>query len=95
MNTTEIIEHLARRLAISKAEARRIVHAHLEAISRHIAAGDTVVLRGFGTFGSKRTHAHKGYLPNTDTEALIPGHRRPFFRPSSRLKAEVQETEPS
>lgn len=94
MNTTELVEQLAQRLSISKAEAKRLLHAHLEAIARHLTAGETVVLRGFGTFGIKRTHAHKGYLPGAATEALIPGHRRPFFRPSAKLKADVHEPQP-
>lgn len=93
MNTTELIERLATRLGVSKAEAKRLLHAHLEAIAGHLAAGDSVVLRGFGTFEIKRSHAHKGYLPGADAEALIPGHRRPHFRPSVRLKSEVQEPE--
>ncbi|KAA3629262.1 MAG: HU family DNA-binding protein [Proteobacteria bacterium] len=95
MNTTELVERLAKQLAISKAEAKRLVQAHLEAITHHLAMGDSVVLRGFGTFGIKHTHTHKGYLPNADAEALIPGHRRPHFRPAAKLKAEIQEPEPS
>lgn len=91
MNTTELVEQLATRLAVSKAEAKRLINAHLEAISRHLAAGDSVVLRGFGTFGIKHTHTHKGYLPSADSDALIPGHRRPHFRPSDKLKSDIQE----
>ena len=93
MNTTELVEQLATRLSISKAEAKRLLNAHLEAITRHLVAGDSVVLRGFGTFETKRTHTHKGYLPTADSEALIPGHRRPRFRPSAKLKSDVKKLE--
>lgn len=95
MNTTELVERLAKRLDLSKAEAKRLLNAHLEAIARHLVQGDSVVLRGFGTFEIRQTRAHKGRLPGTDTEALMPGHRRPHFRPSAKLKADVQEPESS
>lgn len=90
MNTTELIDRLAQRLGTSKAEARRLLNAYLERIGRHLAAGDSVVLRGFGTFSVKQTHTHVGRLPATTTKALIPGHQRPHFRPSAKLKTEVQ-----
>lgn len=92
MNTTQLIARLAQRLGISKAEAHRLLHAHLERIGHHLAAGDTVVLRGFGTFSVKRTSSHRGRLPDSAKTAIVPGHRRPHFRPSAKLKAEVQAT---
>ncbi len=95
VNTTELVEQLAKRLHLSKAQAKRLLNAHLEAIARHLVAGDSVVLRGFGTFEIRHTRTHKGHLPGSDREALIPGHRRPHFRPSATLKADVQEPEAS
>lgn len=95
VNTTELVEKLAVRLGVSKAEAKRLLSAHLEAIARHLAAGDRVVLRGFGTFDTRHTHAHKGYLPGSAAEALIPGRRRPRFRPSARLRSDFRDPETS
>ncbi len=95
MNTTELAERLATRLGVSKAEARRLIRAHLEAVAVHLTAGDSVVLRGFGTFEVRHTRAHPGRLPGSDTATLIPGHRRPHFRPSAALKTRVNEPESS
>lgn len=90
MNTTELIDRLAKRLQVNKAEAKRLLNAHLDALGRHLASGDSVVLRGFGTFSVRRTRSHNGYLPNTKVKAHFPGHQRPHFRPSNRLKAEIE-----
>jgi len=92
MNTTELIDSLATRLQVSRAEAKRILNAHLDSVARHLALGDSVVLRGFGTFSVKRTRSHRGYLPNTKTKAYFPGHQRPHFRPSNTLKAAVRDS---
>lgn len=94
MTKSEIIEELSARMGVSKAEARRLLDAQIEAISHHLAIGDTIVLRGLGTFSTREVAARRGHRP-TDGEALeIPARRQVSFRASESLRDAVQVAEP-
>lgn len=94
MNKTEIVERLADGLGTSKAEAKRLLEAQVDAIAHHLAVGDTVVLRGLGSFGTREVAGHRGRRP-TDGETLdIPAGRQVTFRPSDALRKAVQRGEP-
>jgi len=94
MTKTEIVEQLARHLGTSKAEARRLLEAKLDAIAHRLAVGDTVVLRGLGTFGTREVAGHRGRRPS-DGEALeIPPTRQVTFRASQVLRDAAQAWEP-
>ena len=93
MTKAELIALLAARMGTSKAEAKRLLEAQLEAISHHLAIGDSVVLRGLGTFSTREAPARRGRRP-TDGEALeIPAHRQVSFRASQGLRDAVQAAE--
>lgn len=94
MTKSEIVAQLAERIGTSKAEARRLLEAQIEAISHHLAIGDTIVLRGLGTFSTREMPARRGHRP-TDGEALdIPARRQVTFRASESLRDAVQSAEP-
>lgn len=95
MNKTEIVERLAARMGTSKAEAKRLLDAQIDAMSHHLAIGNRVVLPGVGTFWTHEVPGHRGRRP-TDGETLeIPPRRTVTFRASDRLRAAVQSREPS
>jgi nucleoid DNA-binding protein len=94
MTKSEIVAQLATRIGTSKAEARRLLEAQIEAISHHLAIGDTIVLRGLGTFSTREVAGRRGHRP-TDGEAIdIPARRQVTFRPSESLRDAVQSAEP-
>jgi len=94
MTKTEVVEQLARRLGTSKAEARRLLEAKLGAIAHRLAIGDTVVLRGLGTFGTREVAAHRGHRPSDGEPLEIPPTRQVTFRASQILRDAVQAREP-
>lgn len=91
MNKTEIVERLADGLGTSKAEAKRLLEAQLDSIAHHLAVGDTVVLRGLGSFGTREVPAHHGRRPGDGETLEIPPGRQVTFRPADALRAAVQE----
>lgn len=94
MNKTEIVARLAARTGTSKAEAKRLLDAHIDAMAHHLAIGNRVVMRGIGSFWTHEVPAHRGRRP-TDGETLeIPAKRQVSFRASDRLREAVQEGEP-
>lgn len=94
MNKTEIVARLADGLGTSKAEAKRLLEAQLDAIAHRLAIGDTVVLRGLGSFATREVAGHRGRRP-TDGETLeIPPGRQVTFRPADALRKAVQREGP-
>ena len=90
MTKSQMIERIATRLDTSKAEAKRLLDAQIEAISHHLAIGDTVVLRGLGTFSTREVQGRRGHRP-ADGEALeLPARRQVTFRCSEVLRDAVQ-----
>lgn len=90
MTTTELIRKMAERLSITQIEAKRLMELQLQAITQHLKAGRSVVLRNFGTFGVRVTPRHKGVLPQ-DGAVMIPDRRHVSFHAGKALKEEVRE----
>lgn len=90
MNKGDIVEALAARLGYSKAEAKRLLDAHLEAIAHHLAIGDRVVVRGLGTFDTREQPAHRGRRPDDGRALAIPARRQVTFRPAEGLRDAVR-----
>lgn len=93
MNTTELIKLLAERQDISQREAHRIVTRFFGLISEHLAAGSHVVLRGFGSFGTRDAPSREMRLPSTGETVQLPASRRVHFRASPRLRDALEQDE--
>jgi len=50
MNKTELIDHIAKKAEITKADAGRALNATLETIIETLTKGEDVALPGFGSF---------------------------------------------
>jgi len=89
MTTTEIIKTLSKRLAISQRDARRFFKQMFEEISQSLEKGETMVIRGFGSFGTRVRKSRKSYHPTARRFMQLPPKRVVRFRPSSKLKESV------
>lgn len=94
MNKTEIVEQLASRVGTSKAEAKRLLDAQIEAMARHLACGHRVVIRGLGRFYTYEVAAHGARRPTDGAALEVPAHRQLAFRASQRMRDAVQTEEP-
>lgn len=86
-----IAEHLSAELGIGKKVAGQVVDHVLGFIGDAVKAGDTIQIRGFGTFSRKSRAAGVGRNPRTGEAVDIPAHHLPAFKPSRELKAAVNE----
>ena len=89
MNKTELIEAMAVKTDLSKADAGRAVAALTEIISDTLQKGDSLALIGFGTFEVRSRAARTGRHPKTGEELKIAASRIPAFKPGAALKAAV------
>ncbi|MGE3645795.1 MAG: integration host factor subunit alpha [Beijerinckiaceae bacterium] len=74
---------------LTRNDARDIVEATLEAMSAALARGESVKLRGFGTFNVRAKNPRVGRNPKTGKEYPITARRVLTFKASPRLVAAV------
>lgn len=86
MNKTELIEKIAKKADMSKAQAARAVDAFTESISDALKSGDKVALIGFGTFEGRQRAARQGRNPQTGKTLEIKARRVPAFTAGKTLK---------
>lgn len=82
MGIVELSDNVASKLDTSKAHSRAVVTAVLDAIKDITNDGDTVAIRGFGTFKNKTSVARKGTNPQTGKPIDIPAKTKLTFKAS-------------
>ena len=71
MNKTDLIEHLAAKHELSKAEAGRILETLLDAVVTTVKKGGAVSIPGFGSFKQHARAARNGVNPSTGAKIKI------------------------
>ena len=93
MNKSELVQQLASRANISRADAQRAVDALFSVdtgiISQALKGGDKVQITGFGSFETKRREARKGRNPRTGKEIDIAASTSAAFRAGKGLKDSI------
>lgn len=89
MNKSELIDALAAKTDLTKADAGRAIDGLTEIITEALAKGDTVSLIGFGNFSVGERAARTGRNPKTGEELTIAASKAPKFSAGAKLKAAV------
>lgn len=89
MNRIELVETIATKHELSKAEAGRVLDTLLETIVGTVKTGNTVSLVGFGTFKQVARAARTGFNPQAGTKIKIAASKVPKFTPGTAFKAAV------
>lgn len=89
MNKSELIDALAAKTDLIKADAGRAIDGLTEIITETLAKGDTVSLIGFGNFSVGERAARTGRNPKTGAELKIAASKAPKFSAGAKLKAAV------
>ena len=79
---SELVGTVAERTGLSKADVGRVLDEALAEIRRSVDGGETVALRGFGTFRISERSARKGRNPRTGEEIEIAASRSLAFKAS-------------
>lgn len=90
MNKSDLVDSLADKTGITKADASRAVDALFSTddgiISRALKKGDRVQITGFGTFEARKRKARTGRNPRTGESIKIAASKSPSFRAGKGLK---------
>lgn len=90
MNKTEIINAIAEKANLTKADAKAALDATVAAISEALAANDKVALIGFGTFSVNEKGERTGINPRTKETITIAARKTVKFKAGSELNEAVK-----
>lgn len=86
MNTTDLIDAIAKQTGMTKVDSKNVLYGVFETISQTLKSGDEVRVSGFGTFVGKQQEARQGRNPQTGAAINIPASIQAKFRPAKELK---------
>ncbi|MCD8387354.1 MAG: HU family DNA-binding protein [Bacteroidales bacterium] len=89
MNKTELVNAIAEKAKLSKADAKNALDAAVEAISEALASGDKVSIVGFGTFAVAEKPARTGFNPRTKEPIQIDARKSIKFKPAAALADKI------
>ena len=90
MNKSDLVDAVAGKADMSKAEAGRAVDAVLGSVGDALGNGDSVSLVGFGTFSVRHRAARMGRNPQTGATMQIAASKVPGFKAGKSLKDKVK-----
>lgn len=86
MTKTELVDFIAAKAGLTKADAGRALDATLEGIVTGLKKDGKVALVGFGTFSAKTRAERNGINPLTKEPLHIPAKTVASFKAGSKLK---------
>lgn len=86
MTRAHLILELARVCETTHKEAKEILEVVLDGMVRALRRGESVELRGFGVFRTRKRRPRTGRNPLTGARVQVPAKRVPFFKPGRELK---------
>lgn len=85
MNKTDLVDAMAAKSGLSKADAAKALNAFTETIGETTKAGENVSLIGFGSFSIAERSARQGINPRTKETIEIPAKKYVKFKPGTAL----------
>lgn len=86
MKKAELVEAVAEKAGLTKADATRAIDATFEAIKGVLVNGDKITVPGFGTFSVGERAARDGRNPQTGETVHIAACKSAKFKAASALK---------
>ncbi len=86
MNRNELVDAVASKSELRKADASKAVDAVFDSISEALKGGDEVRLVGFGTFSVASRAASEGRNPRTGEKIQIAASKQPKFKAGKGLR---------
>ena len=87
MGKLELINNIAKKMNVSKAEAEKFMDAYMESIKESLLKEEEVKLIGFGTFSVQEKAATTARNPKNPKETIeVPAKKVVKFKLSKKLK---------
>ncbi len=90
MTKSELIELLvAEQTHLNQTDVELAVRSIIEQLSRALAEGERIEIRGFGSFCLHYRPPRMGRNPKTGEAVALPGKHVPHFKPGKELRERV------
>lgn len=91
MTKTELVEAIAAKSGLTKADSSRALEAFMDVVGETLKKGDKITLTGFGSFDVSRREAREGRNPKTGLPVKIAARNSVSFKAGSKLKERVNQ----
>jgi integration host factor alpha subunit len=91
MKKSDLVEAIAEKTGLTKADSTRALDAVFEAITKALKKGERVPIAGFGTFNVVKRKAREGRNPQTGETVKISARKAVTFKPGTALKEVVNK----
>ena len=91
MRKLEIINKVSSQTGIDKSDVQETVEAVLITIKEALKNGESVYIRGFGTFSNKKRAKKIARNISTNTAIILEAHYVPSFKPSKIFTQLIKE----
>ncbi len=95
MTKGDIINIVAEGTGLTKLETSAVIDGFLATIGYALQSGDTVTLRGFGSFRTVKRNERVSRNPKTGKVMHVPERNAPVFKASIELKKMVNQSQKS
>jgi DNA-binding protein HU-beta len=90
MNKSELVAAIADGNDFSVSAVENVINKALEVITRELAGGGDITIKGFGNFTVKSTAARDGRNPKTGESIKIPAGKKVSFKAGTSLKDAIK-----
>lgn len=94
MTKAEIVAKISEKTGIEKVAVQTAVEAFMNAVKQSVSEGQSVYLRGFGSFIPKKRAEKTGRNISKNTTIIIPAHYIPAFKPAKIFVDKVKKSVP-
>ncbi len=90
MVRSDIVTRLAKRMeSLNQHDVESSVKSIVRSLTRALASGRRIEIRGFGSFLPNYRSSHKARNPRTGDAVNVDGYFRPRFKPGKELRKRV------
>lgn len=91
MTKADIVDIVSNSTGITKVETEAVVNGFLDTVIDAMKSGETIELRGFGSFKVVKRAQRVARNPKTNEEVIVPEQHVPVLKVSKEFKKEVND----
>ena len=91
MTKADIVNQIAKTTGVDKNQVAIIIEEYMKAVKKSLVSGESVFLRGFGTFLVKHRAEKAARNISKNTTVIIPAHSVPAFKASKEFIALIRD----
>lgn len=91
MTKAKLIQVIAQKTGLTKLETQAVLIGFWDTVIETLAQGESVEIRGFGSFRVQNRPPRKARNPSTGESIQIEARRVPVFKPSKEFKDHLNQ----